>query len=106
MKVTLGTTAGDFATLAPEQVKGTRREGFGALKMAQEAAECGVGSPQTLAALGEFGAQTVLHICVHNTDCQAKFSRTARNRLKTSPRSTSAKKPPAAGFPYPLFPTV
>jgi hypothetical protein len=78
MEVTLGTTAGEFATLATEQVKGTRGEGFIALKMAQEAAECGVGSPQTLAALGEFGAQSVLRIYVHDTDCQAKFR--ARSR--------------------------
>jgi hypothetical protein len=85
MKVALGTTAGDFATFATEQVKGSRSEGFVALKMAQEAAECGVGSPQTLTALGKVGAQSVLLIHVHNTDCQAKFRGTLRKQQKTSP---------------------
>jgi hypothetical protein len=85
MKVALGTTAGDFATLAAEQVKGSWREGFLALQMAQEAAERGEGSPQTLAALREVGAQSVLRMPVHNTDCQAKFRGPLRKQQKPPP---------------------
>ena len=73
MEVALGAAASGLATFAAQQVEGAWREGLLELELTQQPAQGGIGLPEFFAALRQVGAQSVLHITLHDTEHKGKM---------------------------------